>query len=360
MDKKIPAIIIVLVVLAIGVFGYIQIVKKPEIPKKELSPVLNIYNWEEYFGETTLEDFEEEFGVKVNLETYEDEDIMLSTVQSDPTRYDLVIASDNLVTEMVKMKLLTSIDMENIPNFKNIGDEYKDPFYDPGNKHSVPYMLWSTAFAVNHKYITEDVNSWSILWNPKYKGKISMLNNMEEVIGAALKYLGYPLSSTDPAQLEEARELLLEQKPLLRGYEDCITIREDLISEELWAAHEYSGEAAFAAEENENIEYIIPKEGASYGVDTLAIPIGAQHKYTAEIFINFILRPDVSAEIANYLWYANANEAAAEFTDPEILEAPSIYPPEEVLDKSEYFTDVGAAMTIYNQIWAELQLPVPE
>jgi len=355
MNQKTLKIIIVLAILVIGVFGYIQIVKEPEVPEEELSSVLNIYNWEDYFGETTLEDFEEEFGVKVNFEMYEDEEEMLSSVQSDPAKYDIVVASDEMVTEMVEMRLLAPINMANLPNFKNIGDEFKNPSYDPGNKHSVPYMTWSTGIAVNRKYVMEDVDSWGILWNPEYKGKISMLNNSSEVIGAALKYLGYPLNSTDPAQLEEARELLLGQKPLLRGYEDPITIRQDLISEELWAAHEYSGEAAFAADANEDVEYIIPEEGAAYGVDTLAIPVDAQHKYTAEIFINFILRPDVSAEISNYLWYGNANEAAREFTDPEILESPSIYPPEEILNRCESFQDTGEAYKIYNQIWEELK-----
>ncbi|KPJ57570.1 hypothetical protein AMJ49_00405 [Parcubacteria bacterium DG_74_2] len=354
--NKILVIIIVLVILSAGIFGYLQITKKPEAPEKKLSTVLNVYNWEDYFGETTLEDFEKEFGVDVNLEIYEDEEMMLSAVQSDPTKYDIIIASDDLVWSMTEMKLLAEIDYENIPNFKNIGDKHKNPSYDPGNKRSVPYTLWTTAIAVNRKYIEETEDSWSILWNPKYKGKISMLNNSYEVIGAALKYLGYPLCSTDPAQLEEAKQLLLEQKPLLRGgYEDCITIREDLISEELWAAHEYSGEGCYAADENENIEYIIPKEGGSYGVDTLAIPVGSPHKYTAEVFINYLLDPKVNADISNYLWYASPNEAAREFTNPEILEDPSLYPSEEVLKKCEIFTDIGEADAIYHQIWAELQ-----
>ena len=356
MSKKI-LIIIVLVLLIGGIFGYIQITKKPEVSEKELSSVLNVYNWEDYFGETTLEDFEEEFGVKVNLEIYEDEEIMISAVRSNPGKYDIIVPSDDVVRTMREQKLLAQIDFENIPNFKNIGDEFKDPFYDPGNKYSVPYMWWTTAIAVNRKYIDETEDSWSILWNPKYKGKISMLNNTSEVVGAALKYLGYPLCSTDLAQLEEAKELLLEQKSLLRGYEDCITTRNDMISEELWATHLYSGEGCYAADRNENVEYIIPKEGAASGVDNFAIPKESSHKYTAEVFINFLLRPEVSAEISNYLWYANCNEAAREFTDPEILEYASLYPSEEVLNRLEHYTDIGEAETIYNQIWTELQRP---
>ena len=358
MKKILIAGVVLLLVLA-GVIGYFQLTKapkEPEPPKKELSAVLNVYNWEDYFGTSTIEDFEKDFGVKVNLQTYGSEDTMLSTIQSDPTKYDVIIASDILVKEMISMKLLAQIDMENIPNFKNIGNDFKDPFYDPGNKHSIPYMWGTSGLTINHKYIEETEPSWSILWNPKYKGKISMLNNMQDVIGAALKYLGYSANSVNPAELEKAKEALLRQKPLLRGYENTLAIRDDLISEKLWASHSYSGEGSFAADKNENLEYIIPKEGGFIWVDNLLIPIGAQHKYTAEVFMNFILRPDVSAKIANYLWYANTNEAARELTNPEILQDPSLYPLEEVRKKLEFSGFIGAdeAIAIYNQIWAEL------
>jgi len=358
MKNKIAMLVVVLLLVLVGVLGYFQLTKEEgsQPTAEKLSPVLNIYNWEDYFGETTIEDFEKEFGVKVNLETYEDELVMLATVQSDPKKHDIIIASDTLIQEMVSMQLLAQIDMANIPNFKNIAEEFKNHPYDPENKHSVPYMWGTSGLAVNRKYIKETEPSWSILWNSEYKGKISMLSNMHDTIGAALFYLGYSGNSTNPAELAEAKNLLLKQKPILRGYEDSATIMNSLISEELWAGHSYSG--VFASAKNENVEYLIPKEGAFIWTDTLAIPISAQHKYTAELFINFILRPDVSAKIANYLWYANTNKAAKELTNPEILQDPTLYPPEEVKKKLERNKDageLGEAIAIYNQIWAELQ-----
>ncbi|MDO8524178.1 MAG: spermidine/putrescine ABC transporter substrate-binding protein [bacterium] len=359
MKNKIIILGVVLILILSAVVLYFQIFKKSELskPKKELSPVLNIYNWEDYFGTSTIADFEKEFGVKVNLQTYDSEDTMLSAVQSDPTKYDIVIASDILVKEMINMKLLSPINIKNIPNFKNIAKEFKNPFYDAGNKYSVSYLWGTSGLAINRKYIKEQEPSWAIFWNPEYKGKISMLNNMQDVIAVALKYLGYSTNSVNPVELEKAKELLLRQKPLLRGYEDSITIMEDLVSEKLWAGHIYSGDGSFAAAENENIEYLIPKEGGFIWVDNLLIPIGAQHKYTAEVFINYILRPDVSAKIANDLLYANTNEAARQFTNPEILEDASLYPSEEVKKKLEFPGYFGAdpAVAIYNQIWAELQ-----
>ena len=282
---------------------------------------------------------------------------MLSTIQSDPTKYDIVIASDIIVREMINMKLLAPIDIKNIPNSKNIAEEFKNPSYDAGNKYSVSYLWGTSGLAINRKYIREQEPSWAILWNPEYKGKISMLNNMQDVIAAALKYSGYSANSVNSAELEKAKELLLKQKPLLRGYEDSIIIMNDLISEKLWAGHVYSGDGSFAAAENENIEYLIPKEGGFVWVDNLLIPVGAQHKYTAEVFINYMLRPDVSAKIANYLWYANTNEAARKFTNPEILEDASLYPSEEVKKKLEFpgYFSADPSIAIYNQIWSLLQ-----
>ncbi len=351
MNKFYLMSIVALVIVIAAAFFFI----KPEDGgNQELSEVLNVYNWEDYFGETTLEDFEREYGVKVNLETYEDEDMMISAVQSNPSRYDIIVVSDGTVADMKKMKLLSPIKMENIPNFRNIDERFKNPYYDPGNGYSVPYLWGTTGIAVNRKYVKEG-NTWGILWNPEYRGKMAMLIGRYDTIGSALLYLGYSASSANPDELEEARELLLEQKPLLKGYLETTDIRDQLISEELWAGLQYSGEANYAADENENVEYLIPKEGCIIWTDSLAIPRDAKHKYTAEIFINYILDAEVSAGIANYLWYANCNRAAEEFMDPEILESDAVYPLGEDLEKCEYFGEMSNATAIYNDIWAEIQ-----
>ncbi|MEK9153746.1 MAG: spermidine/putrescine ABC transporter substrate-binding protein [Patescibacteria group bacterium] len=361
MSKKIIIVAVVIVVLVlVGIFGYWQLSQAPQKPaplSQELSPVLNIYNWEDYIGTTTIADFEKEFGVKVNLESYPNEDAMISGVQSDPIKYDIVVGSDILVKEMNNMKLLAEIDLKNIPNLKNIGAEFQNPSYDPGNKHSIPYMWGTSGIVINHEFIEETEPSWAILWSPAYKGKITMLDNMQDVIGAALRYAGYSANSVDPAELEKARQLLLQQKPLLRGYENGYQIRDAILNGELWAAHSYSGDGSMLVSQNENIEYVIPKEGAFIWVDNLLIPVGSQHKYTAEVFINYVLRPDVSAKIANYLWYANTNEAARELTNPDILQDPAIYPSEEARKKLEFAGYFGGveAVALYNQIWAELQ-----
>ena len=348
--------------IALGVLFVFFASSEVVASEKRLSKALNIYNWEDYFGETTLSDFEEKFGVKVNLETFEDEEELIAAIRSHPDKYDVVITSDDNIRECMEMRSLAEIDADNIPNIKNIDPRFRNPYFDPGHRYSVPYLWGTTGIAVNRKFIKEDEDSWSILWNPKYKGKIAMLNSPDEVMGGALKYLGYPLNTRDPSKLEEARQKLFEQTPLITGYLDCITIRDKLISNELWAAHIYSGEGMFAADKNDALEYIIPKEGTSMWIDCLAIPRDAKHKYAAEVFINYILDPKVSAKIANYLWYANCNLAARDYTDEEILKSPSVYPPKEVLNRCAFYRAAGSAeqerhfYQILYKTWSELRL----
>ena len=329
-------------------------------PQPKQQKELNVYNWEDYLAPETISQFEKEFDVKVNLYTFEEENYMLSDVQTNPGKYDIVIASNLLIMEMIAQHLLADINHSNIPNFKNIGRDFRALGYDPQNTYSVPYLWGTTGIAFNTKYIPADTDSWNVLFEKKYSGKISMLNSKEEVIIAALIRDGHPLhghdvGSMDRAHLEKITSILVEQKPLLRGYEDPITIRDSMIAEELWAAQMYSGDALFAQSENENIQYMIPKEGATIWVDNLAVPRDAQNKEMAESFINFVLRPDIGAEIANYVQYATPNTAAKEFVDQELLNNPSLYPSEEVLETLAPLEVPDDLVNDYNRIWAEVQ-----
>lgn len=325
------------------------------------SKVLNVYNWEDYFGDTTIRDFERKSGVKVNLRTYKNEEEMLSAVQSDPAKYDIIIISGSMVREMKDLRLLAPIDFRNVRNFQNIESMFRNPVYDPGNRFSVPYMWGTTAIAVNRKYVKGTIDSWKVLFDPKYKKKIALLEDMDEVIGMALKADGHSINSNNEADLDSARKLLRKQKAIITGYSDCIKIRSDLISERIWLAQEFSGEAGYAADKNENVEYVIPREGASIWVDNICIPRDSRNKPIAEMFINYILDAGVSAKIANYLWYANCNKAAAKYTKKEILTDSSIYPRPDILKRCELFRDMGTDQEIgrghalRNRIWSELK-----
>jgi spermidine/putrescine transport system substrate-binding protein len=330
--------------------------KQAPIPKNVKGGTLTLYNWEEYIGSNTLENFEKETGIHVNEIIFQDEEDMLGAVQSDLEAYDLVVSSDDLVREMRHAKILAQLDYSKIPNFKHIAKKYQNMPCDPEQKYTVPYLTGTTGMVVNKKYIKEDTDSWKVLFDKRYKGKLAMLNNSYEVVAAALKSSGYSINTTDPAELERAKKILLEQKPLITGYHDTETLKELLISEKVWAAQIYSGEGLVAADENENLEYIIPKEGAPAWVDFFVMPRDAKHKEEAHMFLNYISRPEVNASIASELWYATPNEAAQPLVDPEVLNSKSVYPPAEVMEHCEFFKDTGKGTRLVAPIWSDLTI----
>ncbi|MDD5111344.1 MAG: spermidine/putrescine ABC transporter substrate-binding protein [Candidatus Altiarchaeota archaeon] len=321
--------------------------------KRTLSPVLEVYNWEDYIDPEAVADFEKEFNVKVHITTFSDEEEMYASVQSDPGRYDIVVLTGELADYMAQSKLIAELDLSNIPNVGKVRSEIA--MHDPASMYSIPYLWGTTGIIVNRDYIRENV-TWKTLWNPYYRGKLGMLNNRREVIGAALKMLGYSLSSTDPNQLAEARAKLVEQKTYIKGYIDPGVLQEMMLSGDLWAAQMYSGDAIIIVdnESGMNLEYVIPPEGGSLWVDRFAIPRDSPHKYTAELFIDFMTRPENSARNAVYSGFASPIANAEDYMNESFAGDVRIYPPNEVLDKCERFEDIGNANSIYNEIWSEI------
>ena len=325
-----------------------------QVDRSKLSKVLNIYNWSDYIAEDTIPNFEKEFGVKVNYDTYEDNEALLAKLQSGAAGYDIVVPTGYMVEIMLKQGLLAPINHENIPNLKGVIPALKSPPYDPGRKHTVPWQWGTTGFAYNSKHVAGKVDSWRLLWEPKYKGKITMLDDMRSTISVALKLMGYSLNSTDKNQLMEAKKLLMEQKPLLKAYISA-PVKSLLISGEVWLSQLWVGDTLMAKDENPAIEYCIPKEGCEIWDDNLAIPKSAPHKYTAEVWMNYCLRPEVSAGVSNFVHYATPVEAAKQYITKADLNNPGIYPPPDVLKRLEFQKDVGEATRIYDQIWTELK-----
>ncbi len=296
---------------------------------------LVIFNWEDYLAPETIPAFERRYRAEVVVETFPDERTLLEELQQGERNYDLIVAGNALVEKMIRLGLLQPIDLANISNYPNLDPGFQSLHYDPGNRYSIPYMWGTTGIALNRDKITREADSWSILWNPEYRGRLAMLSDPDEVIGAALKYLGYNINTINHAQLEEARAALVEQKPLLVGYLDPQQIKDGMIAGEIWAAQLYSGDAMMVAEEKPEVVYLIPREGTDLWVDNFAVPAGAVNRRGAELFINFCLEPEISAANANYLRYANTNRAARPLTDPEILADPGLYPPPEVIELLE-------------------------
>jgi spermidine/putrescine-binding protein len=324
----------------------------------ELADELHVYNWSEYIDPQIYADFEEEFGVRVIEDTFASNEELLAKLQAGATGYDVIVPSDYMVEIMIGEGLLAEVDRENIPNISNIDAKFADPPYDPGMVHCVPYQWGTTGIGYNGDAFDEPPDSWAYLFDPdlagQNSGKITMLNDPRESFGAALKYLGYSVNTTNEDELTQARELLMQQKSGVYAYDS--DQYEDLLSaDETVLALGWSGDFFMVAEEDERIWYAIPKEGGVIWADNLCIPDSAPNKYTAEVFINYLLRPEVGAAISNYTWYASPNAAAEEFIDAEILEEPAIYPPPEVMAKLEWLEDVGETTTLYERMWTEVK-----
>jgi len=341
--------------IADGFFRQTREAYAAEVDRSKLSKELNIYNWSDYIAEDTIPNFEKEFGVKVNYDTYEDNEALLAKLQSGAKGYDIIVPTGYMVEIMLKQGLLAPINHENIPNLMGISEELRNPPYDSGRKYSVPWQWGTTGIAYNSTKVTGEVNSWRLLWDTKYKGKITMLDDMRSALSAPLKRLGCSLNSTSEKELMEAKKMLLEQKPLLKAYISA-PVKSLLIAGEVWLSQLYVGDTLMAKDENDDLKYCIPKEGCEIWDDNLAIPKSAPHKYTAEVWMNYCLRPEVSAAVSNFVHYATPVKAAKKFISKDDLNNPGIYPPPEVMKHLEFTKDVGEATRIYDQIWTELKV----
>ena len=315
---------------------------------------LVLFNWEEYIGSQTIEKFTEKTGIEVEELFFLNEEQMLASVQSDRAVYDLIVSSDDSIREMIEAKLLAPIDYEKIPNFRHISESFTHREWDPEQKYSVPYFWGTTGVVINTKFIDEESNSYSVLFDERYRGKIAMLSNVWEVAAACAKYLGLSIASKDPGVWERVGAAMIAQQSLLLAYYDSNTIKKMLIDGELWAAQQFSGEGLAAADENEDLLFYIPVEGAAQWLDSFAIPRNAANPVAAHQFLNFILEPEINAAIASELWYATANSSAEAYIDPDVMEDESVNPLPEVVARLEFFVDVGENDRIVNRAWSEI------
>ncbi len=322
----------------------------------DTTKTLRIFIWEDYIDPEVYRLFEREFGVRVSEENYASNEDMRAKLQAGGVLYDLVVPSDYMVTLLRRDGLLLELDLRRIPNLTNIATRFRDPPYDPGHRYSVPYQWGITGIGYNKSQVVPPPTGWGDLFESarieRYKNRISMLNDMREVVGAALIALGYSPESTDPQQLAQAQELLQRQKPFLAKY-DSESFKDSLASGETVLAQGWSGDIAMAQTQNPEIGFAIPQEGTFIFVDNWAIPKGTRQKELAEAFINFVLRPEISAMIVNHVRYASVNEAAPPLIKAEILNGLSYQVPEGT--KLWWLADLGPANGLYERVWLELK-----
>jgi len=315
---------------------------------------LYVYNWGDYMDESIIAEFEKETGIKVVYDTFATNEDMYVKIKSGGSSYDLIFPSDYMITRMRDEGMLEKINLANVPNFKYIDDRFKGQDYDPNNEYSIPYMWGTVGILYNTTMVDDPVDSWDILWNPKYRKQILMLDSQRDAIGVALIKLGYSLNSTDPKQISEAGELLKQQKPLVLAYA-LDEIKDKMVSGEAALALVWSGDAIYAMQSNPDLDYAIPKEGTNLWFDGMAIPKGAKNKAAAEKFIDFLCRTEIAFRNADYTGYATPHVEARELLDPEIRNNKAAYPDDEDLVNVEVFVSLGEVLKEYDRVWTEVK-----
>jgi spermidine/putrescine transport system substrate-binding protein len=314
---------------------------------------VNVYNWADYIGEETLSKFEAATGIKVNYDFFDSAETMNATINKGNTGFDVTFPTSTYLKGYVDRGLVQPLDLSLIPNKVNLAPEWQDPGYDPGNAHSMPYMWWTTGIAYDAAKIEPAPTSWAAAWDPQWKGRIAMLDDMREVFAAALIRLSYDVNTTDDAQLDAALAMLEEQKPLLLTYStDDIGL---LSSGDAWLMHAWGADVYQVQEERDTVTYYIPEEGGIRGSDTMVVLQGAPHPIAAHAFINFMLDAQIAADNTNYIGYMGPNEAAKAYIDPAILADPTVNPDQATIAKLQEILDLGADEQKYSDRWTKLR-----
>lgn len=317
-----------------------------------------IYNWGEYIDPEVLDMFEEETGIQVIYEEFETNEIMYPKIQSGAIAYDLVCPSDYMIQKMIQNDLLQPLNFDNIPNAKNIGQVYyeKSRQFDPDNQYSIPYCWGTVGILYNTKMVDEPIDSWTVLWDTQYKDNILMQDSVRDAFAVALKTLGYSLNSTSIHELTQAKDLLVQQKPLVQAYV-IDQVRDKMIGNEAAIGVIYSGEAIYTQTENPDLAYVVPKEGSNMWIDSWVMPKNAPNKENAEKFLDFLCRPEIALMNFEYITYSTPNEKARELIeDPAIRNSEIAFPGDSILSRCETFTYLGEdADEVYNQLWREVK-----
>ena len=326
---------------------------------------LYVYNWGEYIDEEVIELFEEETGIQVTYDLFETNEEMYPVIEAGAVQYDVVCPSDYMIQKMAENGLLAELNYDNIPNISQINPVYleKSRGFDPENKYSVPYCWGTVGILYNTSMVAlEDVpDEWSDLWDEKFKGEILMQDSVRDAFMVALKSLGYSMNTTDETQLQEAKNLLIQQKPLVQAYV-IDQVRDKMLGGEAAIGVIYSGEMLYLQEEAErlnldfDLEYVIPKEGTNIWIDSWVIPSNAKNKKNAEKWINFLCRPDIAKRNFEYITYATPNQGAFELLEEETRNNKAVFPDLDALDNCEVFQYLGDEDDArYNELWKEVK-----
>lgn len=323
---------------------------------EQIGGELNILNWGEYIDPELIELFEQETGVKINYIELTSNEEMLIKLRSSDSPYDLCFPSDYIIEQMIREDMLQPLDYSKIPNAKNIDPKMIEitNVFDPGNKYSLPYMWGTVGILYNTDMVTEPVNSWGILWDEKYAGQVWMYDSVRDSLGITLKYLGYEMNTRSEEEVAAARDKLIEQAPIRKGW-GTDDLRSTMENGKAAMCVIYSGDAFCSIDACENLAYAVPDEGSNVWFDNVIIPKTAKNLEAAHAFINFLNDGNIAARNTEYIFYSTPNKAAMDRLDEYFTENETYNPPQEVLDRCEVFHDLGDFTEVFSKAWSAIK-----
>lgn len=318
-------------------------------------PTLYYFTWSDYVDPTIVSGFEQTHHARIVVDTFSSNEELLAKVQTGMTGYDVVVPSDFMAGIMSRLGLLAALDIQRIPNVRHLEDSLQKLPFDPGNRFAIPYFWGTVGIGYDSEAMADPPRSWEALWDPRYSGRISMLNDQREVFGVALKALGHSLNSQSEMEIRQARDKLIHQKPLVKAY-SSEQFDQLLVSGEVVMAHGWGGPVARAMRERPSIRYIIPEEGGTIWTDCLAVLASSSQKTLAMDFINYLLDVQVATQASQRLLFASANRLVRDRLPSDIRNNAAVYPPEEVMSRMEWIEDVSGAIRYYDRGWTELKV----
>ncbi|MDE6426312.1 MAG: ABC transporter substrate-binding protein [Ruminococcus sp.] len=326
---------------------------------------INVYNWGEYIStgadEGTLDvnsEFEKLTGIKVNYTNYATNEELYAKLKGGGASYDVIIPSDYMISKMINENLIQPLDMDNIPNFQYIMENFRNQAYDPQNAYSVPYT-WGTVGIIYDTTmidIPEEEIDWDLLWNEDYADQILMFDNPRDAFAIAEIMLGYSLNTENPEELENASRKLTQQKKIVQGYV-MDEVFDKMGAGDALIAPYYAGDALTILAENEDLNFVIPKSSTNLFIDAMCIPVSARQKEAAEMYINFMCEPDIAYANIDYICYSTPHQVAFDMLDEEVRENPVSYPDSQfIADKTEVFVNLSddASLKMQN-LWTEMK-----
>jgi spermidine/putrescine transport system substrate-binding protein len=344
--KKIAIMVLALALLLTG-FAYAENTEEK---------LLRVYTWTDYIDAETIAGFTAETGIAVEYVSFaSNEEMFLKLQANGASEYDIVLASDYVLSMARKEGLLLELDKALLTNYENLNPAYLGQYYDPDSAYTIPYSVGSPMIVYNPDMVEGEITSFDDLWDPQFKDSLCLLDDARVMIAAVLKTLGYSYNTTDEAQLAEAKEKLFALKENVRvlDYDTAYTY---VLSGEVAAAYLFTPFVLIAQMENPNLVAVFSEEGIGYGIDSLVIPANAPHPTNAHLFLDYLMRPEVAAHVAEWQLYINPNQASEAQVDPALQAFAALNIPADLLETAEFIMDVGAYESVYQDIWMEFKL----